>query len=79
MAEDMTKEDVSIDSPAERERLFGQADHVRSYGRDFLHRLEEAGFSVDVLQKQNFLDKEMLGRISVACEDEVWISRKTRK
>ena len=32
----------------ERERLFGQADHVRVYGRDFTARLEQAGFTVRV-------------------------------
>ena len=43
---DKTIEDVSVTDPAERERLFGQHDHVRRYGRDFVNRLEEAGFSV---------------------------------
>jgi hypothetical protein len=35
-------------TPEDRERLFGQADHVRRYGRDFTARLEEAGFNVRV-------------------------------
>jgi SAM-dependent methyltransferase len=43
-----TLEDPTVVAPAERERLFGQADHVRIYGRDFKQRLEEAGFSVRV-------------------------------
>lgn len=41
-----TVEDPSITDPAERERLFGQRDLVRRYGRDFTMRLEDAGFSV---------------------------------
>jgi|SRR5262245_1463231 len=41
-----TLEDPSIVSPAERERVFGQSDHVRIYGRDVQERLENAGFSV---------------------------------
>jgi predicted SAM-dependent methyltransferase len=43
-----TFEDAAVVAPAERERLFGQADHVRVYGRDFRARLEEAGFTVRV-------------------------------
>ncbi|MBW2495419.1 MAG: methyltransferase domain-containing protein [Deltaproteobacteria bacterium] len=40
-----TFEDFSVTDPAERERLFGQHDHVRSYGPDYADRLAEAGFS----------------------------------
>jgi SAM-dependent methyltransferase len=43
-----TVEDVTVTDPAERMRLFGQRDHVRRYGRDFVDRLEEAGFQVEV-------------------------------
>jgi len=41
-----TLEDSSITDPAERERLFWQADHVRLYGLDLADRLTEAGFEV---------------------------------
>ena len=41
-----TFEDPSIDDPAERLRLFGQEDHVRIYGGDYVDRLREAGFTV---------------------------------
>jgi SAM-dependent methyltransferase len=40
-------EDASITGPRERERAFGQHDHVRVYGRDYWQRLEEAGFDVE--------------------------------
>ena len=43
-----TIEDPSITDPKERERLFGQWDHVRRYGPDFADRLREAGFDVSV-------------------------------
>lgn len=43
-----TFEDPTVVAPTERERLFGQADHVRLYGRDFPSRLEKAGFTVRV-------------------------------
>ncbi len=34
--------------PEDRERIFGQKDHVRVYGRDYKDRLEKAGFAVYV-------------------------------
>lgn len=43
---DSTFEDPSVTEPGERERLFGQSDHVRRYGPDFVDRLKEAGFEV---------------------------------
>jgi len=43
-----TYEDFTITSPKEREKAFGQFDHVRYYGRDYKNRLEKAGFKVDV-------------------------------
>ncbi len=42
-----TYEDPAIVDPAERERAFGQFDHVRVYGRDFQDRLREAGFDLE--------------------------------
>jgi SAM-dependent methyltransferase len=42
----VTLEDPSIVDPARRTELFGQADHVRFYGRDIRQRLERAGFTV---------------------------------
>lgn len=39
-----TYEDFSITSPEEREKAFGQHDHVRVYGDDFRDRLKEASF-----------------------------------
>ncbi|MDF5719206.1 MAG: methyltransferase domain-containing protein [Rhizonema sp. PD37] len=41
-----TYEDFSITSPEEREKAFGQRDHVRIYSKDYLQRLESVGFRV---------------------------------
>ncbi|NJM65464.1 MAG: class I SAM-dependent methyltransferase [Acaryochloris sp. RU_4_1] len=46
---EQTYEDLSITDPQEREKLFGQSDHVRVYGRDYKNRLEKAGFQVSVI------------------------------
>ena len=42
-----TYEDFSITSPQERQKHFGQYDHVRWYGMDYFERLRSAGFDVD--------------------------------
>src|SRR5688572_9560290 len=38
-----TFEDPSITDPKERERIFGQDDHVRRYGPDYPERIQRAG------------------------------------
>ncbi len=43
-----TFEDPSIIEPLERLQAFGQENHVRRYGPDYVDRLCEAGFSVEV-------------------------------
>jgi SAM-dependent methyltransferase len=45
---DHTFEDPAITSPEERQRVYGQFDHVRAYGPDFADRLRESGFDVTV-------------------------------
>jgi predicted SAM-dependent methyltransferase len=46
MTRDETFEAPDVTSPQDRERVFGQSDHVRIYGRDYRDRLEQAGFNV---------------------------------
>lgn len=41
-----TFEDWSVVSPEDRERVFGQRDHVRIYGVDYYDRLRAVGFEV---------------------------------
>ncbi len=55
-----TYEDVSIVSPKERAKHFGQWDHVRWYGMDIKDRLEIVGFEVDLLKYSNgFSEQEV--------------------
>lgn len=42
-----THEDPNITEPAEREKYFGQFDHVRIYGLDYFDRLKSVGFKVE--------------------------------
>ena len=40
---DVTIEDTTITDPREREKVFGQDDHVRMFGKDYSKRIERAG------------------------------------
>ena len=42
---DKTFEDASITDPREREKAFGQDDHVRKFGKDYPTRLQRAGLT----------------------------------
>lgn len=44
---DATFEDNSITNAREREKIFGQSDHVRKYGKDYPERIKKSGLNVD--------------------------------
>jgi len=46
--------DPTVTDPAQRERLFGQADHVRIFGSDMPELLRSVGFNVRVISEQDF-------------------------
>ena len=72
-----TDEDPELTDPVERERRFGQLDHVRSYGMDFLPRLERAGFSVQGRDATSLqMDAQDLDRMGLDPADIVFICRK---
>lgn len=46
-SKEATSEDWTIDTPEARAAAFGQADHVRQFGRDIAERLAESGLEVE--------------------------------
>lgn len=70
-----TIEDSSIKDPKKREELFGQDDHVRKYGKDYIERLQEAGFEVDD-NFNNELTEEEITKYSIVREDTLYVVRK---
>lgn len=60
-----TMEDAAVVTPEERRQAFGQEDHVRSYGPDFLDRLHEAGFSVRVGRARELFNGEETRRMGL--------------
>src|SRR3990172_12855809 len=75
---DKTFEDLSIVSPEDRERIFGQKDHVRIYGRDYKDRLEEAGFTVRVDNYVRELGFDRVKRYGLIGDESIYLCTKPR-
>ena len=71
-----TLEDPSVDTPQARLETYGQADHLRLYGRDFADRLRGAGFEVDVEEYAARLPAELRERYRLG-PDRIFICRRT--
>ena len=76
LAKELTFEDFSVTSTQERERLFGQHDHVRLYGRDFVHRLEKAGFTVEIDYFARELDSDIIAKYNLNRDEKIFICTK---
>jgi hypothetical protein len=70
-----TFEDPNVTTPTERERVFGQWDHVRIYGRDFVDRLRESGFEVTVDTLPRSFSDERVRKHGLSRED-IYFCRK---
>lgn len=71
-----TLEDPSITDPLERERVFGQNDHMRKYGRDYGERLKKAGFTVTEDNYLNELSDEVRARYALPAEEIIYFCEK---
>ena len=69
-----TTEDPTVTDPKERERLFGQSDHVRMYGHDgeYERRLREAGFDVTVVPFVKELGPETARRYRLSAWEDIY-------
>jgi ubiquinone/menaquinone biosynthesis C-methylase UbiE len=61
----VTFEDPSIVEPSERLKAFGQEDHVRRYGPDYVDRLREAGFKVAVTRVGDLFEENDVIRMGL--------------
>lgn len=71
-----TLEDPRIIDPRERARVFGQSDHVRLYGRDYLERLAGVGFQVRVEAYAATLGPEVVARLGINVRERLIIGVK---
>jgi SAM-dependent methyltransferase len=60
-----TYEDFSITSEEDRQRAFGQKDHVRWYGRDYRERLRGVGFEVEEVFPEDRLSKDEIQQFAI--------------
>lgn len=65
LSQTRTREDPGVTDPDERLRLFGQEDHVRTYGMDFFTRLAEAGFGVQAGRYDEIMPAELIERHAI--------------
>jgi len=74
---DETFEDPQVVEPEDRERIFGQHDHVRIYGRDYKARLERAGFGVNQDSFSHELEHETVRRYGLADDQDIFFCIKS--
>lgn len=71
-----TYEDESIITSKEREKAFGQYDHVRWHGNDYQKRLEKAGFKVETFKAANQYDNLLQNKYRLDSTEILFINRK---
>ena len=73
---DETREDPGVTSPEERERVFGQRDHVRLYARDYKGRLESHGFAVELYDASQRHGAEVVDQFMLNPREKLYLARK---
>ncbi len=68
--------DPSVTDPKERERLFGQRNHVRRYGSDYRDRLEECGFNVTKYPATRVVGESNIKRMGIMENENVYLCKK---
>lgn len=63
---DVTFEDNSIVDKREREKIFGQDDHVRKFGKDYCQRIERAGLKAIADPFATSLPEELLKKYGLS-------------
>ncbi|MFN3801907.1 class I SAM-dependent methyltransferase [Belliella pelovolcani] len=71
-----TNEDKTITNPAERERLFGQRDHVRKYGNDYASRLSQSRLKVQENLFVKSLDLETIKKYALPDQEIIFYCEK---
>ncbi|MEX2493386.1 MAG: methyltransferase domain-containing protein [Nitrospirales bacterium] len=73
---DATYEDATITSPEDRERMFGQKNHLRIYARDYKDRLECVGFGVKEYEAVRELGADIVQRFALPEKENIYICSK---
>lgn len=67
-----TYEDTSITNPRDREKAFGQDDHVRMFGKDYAQRIARAGLKPE----ENEFAKTQPDRYGISKNEIIYIGKK---
>jgi SAM-dependent methyltransferase len=73
---DVTFEDLSITNPREREKAFGQSDHVRMFGKDYAKRIERSGLKAEASQFALELPEAKVLRYGLVRNEILYLGRK---
>ena len=66
-----------VNDPEELFKLFGQRDHVRQYGTDYIDRLREAGFTVTLTKPKDLFNHAELKKFGLLSgTDDIYYCRK---
>ena len=71
---DLTFEDNSITDPRQREKIFGQDDHVRKFGKDYAKRIARSGLQPE----ENDFAKTQEEKFGVEKAEIIYLGRKNR-
>jgi len=73
---ELTFEDSSITKASEREKFFGQKDHLRVYGLDYPDVLRAQGFHVEEIDYSGILGEEKANRYRLDQKEILYLSTK---
>ena len=71
-----TYEDSKVTSPADREKAFGQSDHVRLYGKDYIDRLKSAGFEAREIWLGKEMDEGLMAKYAFPADEPIFFVQK---
>ena len=74
--DEATFEDKSITDPRVREKVYGQDDHVRLYGKDYPKRIRKAGFTVTEDTFANSLTDQEIVRYALPRDEIIYFCEK---
>jgi SAM-dependent methyltransferase len=71
-----TYEDFSITTKEGRTKAFGQWDHVRYYGRDFIDRLKFVGFNVNVINANEVVKDKDIKKMNIYKKEKIFYCKR---
>jgi Methylase involved in ubiquinone/menaquinone biosynthesis len=71
-----TYEDATKQSPSDREAAFGQSDHVRIYGPDYISRLQDAGFTLMIIDPCDSTNRIQWQKYGISPIEKLFVAQK---